>query len=44
MGFGVDVGALKEGANAQWMIRGPGARRTDKQMEELELGSKKHID
>ncbi|ETW87575.1 hypothetical protein HETIRDRAFT_378661 [Heterobasidion irregulare TC 32-1] len=41
-GLGVDVGKLKAGANAQWLARG--ARRTDKQMEEIELGTKKRMD
>ena len=41
-GLGVDVGKLKAGANAQWLARG--ARRTDKQMEEIELGTKKRVD
>jgi hypothetical protein len=44
MGFGIDVGALKEGASAQWMARRPLVRRTDKQMEEMELGTKRHLD
>ncbi|KAI0029153.1 SacI homology domain-containing protein [Vararia minispora EC-137] len=44
MGFGIDVGALKEGASAQWMARRPIVRRTDKQVEEMELGTKRHID
>ncbi|KAI0322321.1 SacI homology domain-containing protein [Amylostereum chailletii] len=41
-GLGVDIGKLKEGANAQWMAHG--ARRPDKQMEEIELGTKRHLD
>ncbi|TFY83312.1 hypothetical protein EWM64_g701 [Hericium alpestre] len=38
-GFGMDVGKLKAGASAQWL-----KRRTDKQMEEIELGTKKRVD
>jgi phosphatidylinositol 4-phosphatase len=41
-GFGLDFGKLKSGANAQWMARG--IRRVDKQFEEIELGSKRHVD
>jgi phosphatidylinositol 4-phosphatase len=41
-GFGLDVGKLKSGANAQWMTRG--TRRLDKQIEEIELGAKRHVD
>jgi len=41
-GFGLDFGKLKSGANAQWMTRG--MRRSDMQMEEIELGAKRHVD
>ncbi|KAI0308011.1 SacI homology domain-containing protein [Multifurca ochricompacta] len=41
-GFGLDFGKLKSGANAQWTTRG--IRRSDKQMEEIELGAKRHVD
>ena len=41
-GLGIDIGRLKEGANAKWMAQG--VRRFDKQMEEIELGSKRHLD
>lgn len=41
-GFGLDFGKLKSGANAQWMTHG--IRRVDKQFEEIELGSKRHVD
>ena len=41
-GFGLDFGKLKSGANAQWMTRG--FLRSDKQMEEIELGAKRHVD
>ncbi|KAI0274857.1 SacI homology domain-containing protein [Gloeopeniophorella convolvens] len=41
-GFGLNFGKLKSEANAQWMARG--ARRSDKQMEEIELGAKRHVD
>ncbi len=42
MGFGLDFGKLKSGANAQWVTRG--TRRSDMQMEEIELGAKRHVD
>ncbi|KAI9511793.1 SacI homology domain-containing protein [Russula earlei] len=41
-GFGLDFGKLKSGADAQWVTRG--IRRSDTQMEEIELGSKRHVD
>jgi len=41
-GFGLDFGKLRSGANAQWVTRG--IRRSDMQMEEIELGSKRHVD
>jgi hypothetical protein len=41
-GFGLDFGKLKSGANAQWVTRG--LRRSDMQMEEIELGAKRHVD
>jgi hypothetical protein len=41
-GFGLDFGKLKSGANAQWMTRS--FLRSDKQMEEIELGAKRHVD
>lgn len=41
-GFGLDFGKLKSGANTQWVTRG--MRRSDKQMEEIELGAKRHVD
>jgi hypothetical protein len=40
-GFGLDFGKLKS-ANAQWVTRG--FRRSDMQMEEIELGAKRHVD
>ena len=43
LGIPIDVAALKEGAAAKWMARGPSMRRRDKWMEELELG-KAHRD
>jgi hypothetical protein len=42
MGFGLDFNKLKSGANAQWVTRG--IRRSDMQMEEIELGAKRHVD
>jgi hypothetical protein len=41
-GFGLDLGKLKSGANAQWVTHG--IRRSDMQMEEIELGAKRHVD
>ena len=41
-GLGVDIGKYKAGASAQWLVHGLG--RTDKQMEEIELGTKKRVD
>jgi len=41
-GFGLDFGKLKSGANAQWVTHG--IRRSDMQMEEIELGAKRHVD
>ncbi|THH17404.1 hypothetical protein EW146_g3395 [Bondarzewia mesenterica] len=41
-GFGMDIGKLKAGASAQWLASG--VRRTDKQVEEIELGTKKRVD
>jgi len=41
-GFGVDFSKLKSSANAQWVTKG--VRRSDMQMEEIELGSKRHVD
>jgi len=41
-GFGLDFGKLRSGANAQWVTRG--IRRSDMQMEEIELGAKRHVD
>jgi len=41
-GFGVDFSKLKSSANAQWVTKG--IRRSDMQMEEIELGSKRHVD
>jgi hypothetical protein len=41
-GFGLDFGKLKSSANAQWVTRG--LRRPDMQMEEIELGAKRHVD
>ncbi|KZV70310.1 hypothetical protein PENSPDRAFT_651589 [Peniophora sp. CONT] len=43
LGIPIDIAALKEGAAAKWMARGPAMRRRDKWMEELELG-KAHRD
>jgi hypothetical protein len=41
-GFGADFSKLKSSANAQWVTKG--IRRSDMQMEEIELGSKRHVD
>ncbi|KAI9444996.1 SacI homology domain-containing protein [Lactarius indigo] len=41
-GLGLDFGKLKSGVNAQWMTRG--FLRSDKQVEEIELGAKRHVD
>jgi hypothetical protein len=41
-GFDVDFSKLKSSANAQWVTKG--IRRSDMQMEEIELGSKRHVD
>ena len=40
-GFGIDFNKLRSGANAQWVTRGI---RSDMQMEEIELGAKRHVD
>ncbi|KAI0281599.1 SacI homology domain-containing protein [Russula aff. rugulosa BPL654] len=40
-GFGIDFSKLKSSANAQWVTKGI---RSDMQMEEIELGSKRHVD
>ena len=41
-GFGLDFNKLRSGANAQWVTRG--LQRSDMQMEEIELGAKRHVD
>ena len=46
MGLGIDinVGALKDGASAKWMARMGPVRLQEKAMEEIELGTKRHLD